>query len=93
MKRYKDCELKCIDGQSPDELLDVIEQVSISKGYGLKRYSTMGDNDTIGVYLKEDGFPFSRLVMSRFFLRRFNIYYKYSANARKRNLTYRLHYI
>lgn len=67
MKRYKDCELKCIDGQSPDELLDVIEQVSISKGYELKRYSTMGDNDTIGVYLKEDGFPFSRLVMSRFF--------------------------
>ena len=66
MKRYKDCELKCNHGQSTDVLLDVIAKVSESKGYIISRYSSMGNNDTLAVYIKEPGFPYSRLVMSSF---------------------------
>lgn len=66
MKRYKDCELKCNHGQSTDVLLGVIAKVSESKGYKISRYSSMGNNDTLAVYIKEQGFPYSRLVMSSF---------------------------
>lgn len=66
MKRYKDCELKCNHGQSTDVLLDVITQVSKSKGYEVSRYSTMANNDTLVVYMKKQGFPYSKLVLSHF---------------------------
>lgn len=64
MKRYKDCELKCKKDQSTEELLDIIEQVSKAKGYEISRSPTMGNNDTVAVYIKKHGFPYSRLVMS-----------------------------
>ena len=40
MKRYRDYKLYCKNGQSPTELLDKIEQVSIEKSYKTTRKSS-----------------------------------------------------
>ncbi len=63
MKRYKDCTLECIKGQSPTELLDIVMRVSESKGYKIERYSSMSERDSLAVYINEKGLPFSRLIV------------------------------
>lgn len=63
MKRYKDCALICNDDQQPLELLDIVMQVAEAMGYKVNRYSTLSDRDTLAVYIQEQGFPYSRLII------------------------------
>ena len=63
MKRYKDCSLNCSEGQQSMALLDIVMQVSVSCGYTADRYSSILKDDTIAVYVNEDGLPSSRLII------------------------------
>ena len=63
MKRYKDCALICNEDQQPLELLDIVMQVAEAKGYKVNRYSSFSDRDTLAVYIREQGFPYSRLII------------------------------
>lgn len=63
MKRYKDCELMCNEGQYAYELLDLIERISKEKGYNIKRQSTISNKDTLIVYTKAEELPYSRIVL------------------------------
>lgn len=63
MKRYKDCDLICNNEQSPEELLTLVEQVSISKGYRIDRYSTTRNMEYLTVFIKDERIPYSRLVI------------------------------
>ena len=63
MKRYKDCALICNGDQQPLELLDIVMQVAEAMGYKVNRYSTLSDRDTLAVYIQEQGFPYSRLII------------------------------
>lgn len=63
MKRYKDCELMCNEGQYAYELLDIIERIAVGKGYKTNRQSTINDKDTLIVYTKTKELPYSRIVL------------------------------
>lgn len=63
MKRYKECALVCNKNQQPEELLDIVMQVSEKKGYKIDRYSSIGKRDSLAVYLIEVGLPYSRLIV------------------------------
>ena len=63
MKRYRDYKLYCKDGQSPTELLDKIEQLSIEKSYKTTRKSSFVNRDTLLVYINVEGLPYSRIVI------------------------------
>ena len=63
MKRFKDCELFCLQNQKPHELLDIVMQISKEKGYEIDRYSTFRDNDTLAVYAKNEKSPYSRIII------------------------------
>lgn len=63
MKRYRDYKLDCNEGQSPTELLDIVEQVSIEKSYKTKRHSSFSNRDSLIVYIKVEGLPYSRIVV------------------------------
>ena len=63
MKRYRDYKLYCNDGQSPTELLYMIEQVSIEKSYKTTRHTSSVNRDTLIIYINVDGLPYSRIVI------------------------------
>lgn len=63
MKRYKDCSLVCNEKQSPGDLLDIIMQVSEGEGYKVDRYSSLGNNDTLAVYVQEKDLIYSRVIL------------------------------
>lgn len=63
MKRYKDCMLECNTNQSVEELMKIIAQVSIEKGYEVSRQSSFVNNDTIIVKLIKEDYPQSRLIL------------------------------
>lgn len=63
MKRYRDCALLCIENQSANQLMSIVEQKSIIKGYKVVRASSLVNNDTLGVRIKVDGLPVSNLVI------------------------------
>jgi hypothetical protein len=63
MKRYKDCMLVCNVNQSIEDLMEIVAQVSIEKGYEISRQSSFVNNDTIIVKLIKEGFPQSRLIL------------------------------
>ena len=63
MKRYRDFKLYCNDVQSSTELLDMIEQASIEKSYKTTRHSSFANRDTLIVYIKVEGLPYSRIVL------------------------------
>lgn len=64
MKRYKDCALICTETQNPMVLLDIIEQVSINRGYQIERYTSWRPNDSLVVYTQERSLPCSRLILT-----------------------------
>jgi len=63
MKRYRDCMLMCNDGQKAVNLLDIIETEAIKKAYKINRYNSFGNRDSLAVYIKNSGLPYSRLVL------------------------------
>lgn len=64
MKRYKDCALVCNKEQNPMALLNIIEQVSKTKGYKVERYTSWKENDSLAVYTQERSLPYSRLILT-----------------------------
>ena len=56
--------LLCTENQSPDQLMNIIEKISIDKGYKVKRATSLVNNDTLIVNIKFTGFPISRMVIS-----------------------------
>lgn len=63
MKRYKNCSLYCTENQDFQSLLDLVGQVSITKGYKVERFSSFNNNDSLAVYLREPKLPHSRLII------------------------------
>ncbi len=63
MKRYKDCTLHCTENQIPCELLDIVMKESQNQGFLIERYSTFSKDDTLAVYMQEEKFPYSRLII------------------------------
>lgn len=63
MKRYKDCSLLCNKTQNSGELLNIILQVSEDEGYKVDRYSSLGNNDTLAVYVQEKELIYSRVIL------------------------------
>lgn len=64
MKRYKDCTLVCNAGQKAMDLLGIIEQISIQKGYKVERYTSWRNHDSLAIYTQEKSLPKSRLILS-----------------------------
>ena len=63
MKRYKDCTLHCTENQTPCELLDIVMEESKTQSFLTERYSTLDIKDTLAVYIQEEKFPYSRLII------------------------------
>lgn len=63
MKRYKDCTLHCTENQTPCELLDIVMEESKTQSFLTERYSTLDIRDTLAVYIQEEKFPYSRLII------------------------------
>ena len=63
MKRYKDCSLQCTPTQNSYDLLNIILQVSEYEGYKVDKYSSLGNNDTLAVYIKEKELIYSRVIL------------------------------
>ena len=63
MKRYKDSMLVCNANQTIEDLMEIVAQVSIEKGYEISRQSAFVNNDTIIVKLIKEGYPQSRLIL------------------------------
>lgn len=55
--------LVCNDNQTVEDLMEIVAQVSIEKGYAISRQSSFVNNDTIIVKLIKEGFPQSRLIL------------------------------
>lgn len=55
--------LVCNDNQTVEDLMEIVAQVSIEKGYEISRQSSFVNNDTIIVKLTKEGFPQSRLIL------------------------------
>lgn len=55
--------LVCNVNQSIEDLMEIVAQVSIEKGYEISRQSSFVNNDTIIVKLIKEGFPQSRLIL------------------------------
>lgn len=55
--------LVCNDNQTVEDLMEIVAQVSIEKGYEISRQSSFVNNDTIIVKLIKEGFPQSRLIL------------------------------
>lgn len=63
MKRYKDCELVCNEGQDAYDLLEIVEKVAQAYDYRTNRQSTISNKDTLVVYTKEAALPYSRIII------------------------------
>ena len=63
MKRFRDCMLVCNAGQTPEDLLLIIEQTSITKGYNLQKITSIVNKDTLIVQFRADDLPYSRIVL------------------------------
>lgn len=63
MKRYRDCILVCNRNQSIEQLLQEVENITIAKGYKVKRTSSIVNNDTILVTIHVNNLPASMMVL------------------------------
>ena len=63
MKRYRDCEIKCVAGQTAKELLKSIEKQCIQKGYETDFSPSNVTGDALGVHINAKNLPISRLVL------------------------------
>lgn len=63
MKRYKDCSLLCNEKQNSGDLLSIIMQVSEGEGYRVDRYSSLGNNATLAVFVQEKDLIYSRVIL------------------------------
>lgn len=63
MKRYRDCMLVCNKNQNPEQLLQEVENTTVSKGYQIERTSSLVNNDTLHVKIKANGLPVSNMVL------------------------------
>lgn len=63
MKRFRDCMLVCKADQTPEDLLSIIEQTSITKGYKLQKITSIVNKDTLIVQFRADDLPYSRIVL------------------------------
>lgn len=64
MKRFKDCAIFCIQGQTADELANLIKEKCIEESYKVEELTAFRTNDTLTVFLNKKEFPICRLIMS-----------------------------
>ena len=64
MKRFKDCKIICVQGQSSYELLELVKQESGAKGYIVEVLSTISENDTLSIRVAYENLPVSRLILT-----------------------------
>lgn len=55
--------LVCKADQTPEDLLSIIEQTSITKGYKLQKITSIVNKDTLIVQFRADDLPYSRIVL------------------------------
>ena len=63
MKRFKDCQLVCNPGQTPEELLSIIGTECKKNGICVDFYSSFSGNDTMGAHVDFKGLPASKFVL------------------------------
>lgn len=55
--------LVCKADQTPEDLLSIIEQTSITKGYKLQKITSIVNKDTLIVQFRANDLPYSRIVL------------------------------
>lgn len=63
MKRFKDCSILCVQGQSESELAGLIEDRCIDMSYHVEKSTAFQMNDTMSVTFDKKGYPICRLVL------------------------------
>lgn len=66
MKRFKDCKLTCVQGQTSYELLQLIKSECEATGFRVENGSSIVDAQTICVYVELVEFPASRVVLNTY---------------------------
>ena len=64
MKRFKDCYISCIQGQSADDLANLIKEKCIEKSYKVEEHTAFSLNDTLTVFINKKEYPICRLILS-----------------------------
>lgn len=64
MKRYRDCTLVCKENQTVEQLMEIVQHASESKGYRTTRDTSIVNNDTLTIYINPKNLPSSRVVIS-----------------------------
>ena len=63
MKRFKDCSICCVSGQSVNELANLIIGKCLEKSYRVDESSSFQQNDTFSVFFNKQECPISRLIL------------------------------
>lgn len=63
MKRYRDCTLVCNDNQTPEQLLDLVENVALTKGYKVVHNTSIVNSSTLLIKLVSKDLPASNIVL------------------------------
>lgn len=64
MKRFKDCSISCVPGQSLNDLAYHIKEKSIEKSYQLlEDQNAIQSNDTFSILFDKDEYPICRLIL------------------------------
>lgn len=63
MKRFKDCSISCLSGQSLNDLACLITEKCIEKSYRLEQHTAFQNNDTITILFDKHGYPVCRLIL------------------------------
>lgn len=64
MKRYKECALLCLENQSKEELINIIDEFCERKSYKTEKRQTWTKNDTLVVFINKEELPLSKMILS-----------------------------
>ena len=66
MKRFKDCKLTCVHGQTSYDLLQLIKSECEMAGLRVENGSAVANSQTLCAYVEFDGYPSSRVILNTY---------------------------